>query len=486
MTSATTVSTGVTVPERVRLGRFLRRSLVLADTVSIAIGHGIAYAMSARIVGQSSYLVGRRTYAVFVAVAVVVFLITFAGQRLWTARYIADRVEELRRVAIACVVGAASMWVLAFLADVDVSRGWTLAGPLCVFVCVIVERSALRMVHRRLRSAGVLVRPVLVIGTNDEAAALRAALDADPALGYRVMGVLDPGGSSNGSGTSDVEGHADEVCREVLEAVRSRGANGVILVASALELSSANRLVRQLTRAGVHVELSSTLRDIATGRISVRPLAGFPILAVAPVDDDGWHAAAKRTFDIVVAVVGLVVASPLLVGAAIAVKASSKGPVLFRQERIGRDGTSFHVLKLRTMVVDAERRLADIAHLNEADGPLFKMRDDPRVTRVGRFLRRTSIDEIPQLVNVLRGEMSIVGPRPALAREVAAWPPDLHERLRVRPGITGMWQVEGRGELSFDDYGRYDLYYVDNWSLASDVAIVLRTVPAVLSRRGAH
>ena len=160
--------------------------------------------------------------------------------------------------------------------------------------------------------------------------------------------------------------------------------------------------------------------------------------------------------------------------------------MVFKQERIGRNGRRFKVLKLRTMVVDAEARLAAIAHLNEADGPLFKVKDDPRITRVGRFLRKTSLDELPQLVNVMRNEMSMVGPRPALPREVLEWDEELRNRLRVRPGITGMWQVNGRSDTSFEDYQRLDLYYVDNWSLVTDLLIVLKTVPAVLFSRGAR
>ena len=160
--------------------------------------------------------------------------------------------------------------------------------------------------------------------------------------------------------------------------------------------------------------------------------------------------------------------------------------MIFAQERIGRDGAPFRVLKLRTMVADAEARKAELEQHNEADGPMFKMANDPRVTKVGGFLRKLSIDEIPQFVNVLRGEMSVVGPRPALASEVEQWTDDVHDRLRVLPGITGMWQVSGRSDTTFDEYKRLDLYYVDNWSLAHDLRIVLRTFSAVVAQRGAR
>ncbi len=182
----------------------------------------------------------------------------------------------------------------------------------------------------------------------------------------------------------------------------------------------------------------------------------------------------------------LLFVAPLVLLAMLLVRRDTPGPALFRQRRVGRDGVPFTIFKLRTMVVDAEDLRDDLLHRNEADGPLFKLRDDPRVTRVGRVLRKLSIDELPQLANVILGHMSLVGPRPALPDEVASWPPELHERLRVRPGITGLWQVSGRSECSFDDYARYDLYYVDNWSLATDLAILVRTVPLVLLGNGAH
>jgi exopolysaccharide biosynthesis polyprenyl glycosylphosphotransferase len=210
------------------------------------------------------------------------------------------------------------------------------------------------------------------------------------------------------------------------------------------------------------------------------------LIYVEQIQRGGWRAVAKRVFDITVAVAALVLTAPITLVAAVAIKRSSSGPVIFAQERVGRDGETFRVFKFRTMVVDAEERLAELRAQNEADGPLFKMKQDPRVTKVGAFLRRLSIDEIPQFINVLRGEMSVVGPRPALPAEVAGWTEDVHDRLRVLPGITGMWQVSGRADTTFDEYKRLDLYYVDNWSLAHDARIVCKTFAAVLAQRGAR
>ena len=260
----------------------------------------------------------------------------------------------------------------------------------------------------------------------------------------------------------------------------------VIDASSAVESAVTNRLARDLLDQGVHVELSSTLRDISSQRLTVRPLGRFPIVYVEPVTRGGWRAWAKRTFDLMGAGGLLGLTAPIQLVVAIAVKLDTKGPVLFRQVRVGRDSEPFSVLKIRTMVVDAEARLAELRELNEADGPLFKMSNDPRITRVGRFLRVTSLDELPQLWNVMRGDMSLVGPRPALPHETEEWDSLLTQRLRVKPGITGMWQVNGRSDTSFEDYTRLDLYYVDNWSLVIDLAILAKTVPVVLFRRGAH
>jgi exopolysaccharide biosynthesis polyprenyl glycosylphosphotransferase len=194
----------------------------------------------------------------------------------------------------------------------------------------------------------------------------------------------------------------------------------------------------------------------------------------------------KRAFDVVFATLGLLVGLPLLVLLAMAIKLDSRGPALFRQQRVGLGGRRFHVWKFRTMVVDAESLLVDLRGRNEADGPLFKIKNDPRVTRVGRWLRQFSLDELPQLWNVLRGEMSLVGPRPALPAEMERWGPQVYRRIEVKPGITGLWQVNGRADLTFDDYVRLDLHYVANWSIWMDITLLARTVLTVVRRSGAY
>jgi exopolysaccharide biosynthesis polyprenyl glycosylphosphotransferase len=242
-----------------------------------------------------------------------------------------------------------------------------------------------------------------------------------------------------------------------------------------------NRMVRDLHRHRVHVQLSSGISGIHHRRMRVQTVGCQPLIYVEPTRLSLLQSAAKRGLDIVGAIVGILVGAPLVMFAALVVKLGDRGPALFAQQRVGRDGRTFMMFKLRTMRVDAEERLRDLCDQNERDGPLFKITDDPRVTRVGRFLRATSIDELPQLLNVLAGSMSLVGPRPALPTEVDQF---AHAEVRhaVRPGITGLWQVEARDSPSFNTYQRLDLFYVENWSVWLDLAVLLRTGRAVISR----
>jgi exopolysaccharide biosynthesis polyprenyl glycosylphosphotransferase len=410
------------------------------------------------------------------------WLAIFANQRLYNTRFIGRRIDEFRRVVNASVLGTLTVALVANVFGILPSRGGLLLLGISAVVVVTIEREIARRIFLRLRSGGQMVRTVVIAGANPEGRDIAAMLQAEPWLGYKVVGFVD----DNAPVREPVPGVPLLGGVAELPGILQQYPNAsVIVAASAVESAVTNRLARDLLDQGVHVELSSTLRDISSQRLTVRPLGRFPIVYVEPVTRGGWRAWAKRTFDIVGATVGLLLTSPILLAVAIAVKLDSRGPVLFRQIRVGRDSEPFPVLKIRTMVVDAEARLAELRELNEADGPLFKMANDPRITRVGRFLRVTSLDELPQLWNVLRGDMSLVGPRPALPHETEEWDALLTQRLRVKPGITGMWQVSGRSDTSFEDYTRLDLYYVDNWSLATDLAILAKTIPVVLLRQGA-
>ena len=402
-----------------------------------------------------------------------IWTVALAHQSLYKSRRISRGIDETVRIARAVFTAVGGISVVSVTTKIDVSRVWLVLVLVLSVVLLTSERFTVRLWFRRLRREGRMMRKVMILGTNDEGRAVHDNLMSDPSLGYEVVGFID-----------DHVGDLPVAPDVVLENLRRLGAQGVIIAATSIDLNSSNQLIRGLTEAGIHVELSSTLCDIAHDRLTVRPLGRFPMVYIEPVRRNGWRAIAKRSFDMTFAALLLVITAPMVATACLLVRLGSPGPMLFRQTRIGRDGTTFSLLKIRSMYSDAEDRLAEVAHLNEVEGPIFKIRDDPRITPIGRFLRKASLDELPQLVNVLRGEMSLVGPRPALPTEAAQWDPSLHRRLRVRPGITGMWQVHGRGSAG-TDYAQLDLYYVDNWSLLADLSIIVRTVPVVLLRRGA-
>jgi exopolysaccharide biosynthesis polyprenyl glycosylphosphotransferase len=270
------------------------------------------------------------------------------------------------------------------------------------------------------------------------------------------------------------------------QAIHDFGIDTVVIATRGVDAAVTTRLMRRLADTGVHIELSFAVRDVAQDRLVVTERGRLAVAHVLPPIRSGWRAFAKRSFDVTLAVGTMLLAAPLLLIFAVAIKLDSSGPVFFRQKRVGRNGEPFGMMKLRTMVTNADALKAELASRNEAAGPLFKMRDDPRVTRVGRLLRKTSLDELPQLWNVVRGDMSLVGPRPAIPDEVSAWTPDLYHRLRVRPGLSGLWQISGRSDATFESYEHLDLYYTDNWSLARDLWIIARTIPAVLAQRGAR
>jgi exopolysaccharide biosynthesis polyprenyl glycosylphosphotransferase len=268
--------------------------------------------------------------------------------------------------------------------------------------------------------------------------------------------------------------------------VREVGADTVAVCGSAsTEPGELRRLAWQLEGTGVDLVVAPQLTDIAGPRVHIRPVEGLPLLYVEEPTLSGVAWLIKNLLDRVVAAVGLLILSPVFLALALAIRLGDKGPVFFRQMRVGREGKTFRVWKFRTMYVDAEERLAALVDQNESDGLLFKIKNDPRVTPVGRFLRASSLDELPQLINVLLGEMSLVGPRP-LPAEDGDFLGDVRRRLLVRPGMTGLWQVSGRSDLSWDDAVRLDLYYVDNWSLTFDLTILWRTIGVVLRTKGAY
>jgi exopolysaccharide biosynthesis polyprenyl glycosylphosphotransferase len=458
--------------------------VVLADVVTVMTALTVAFVLLELVPGAGLPDYGLPQYAILGAIATPLWIAFFFHYRLYSTTHISSIAQEFGRIVHAAMASVVAMAFLGFMLKFFVSRAWLMLSLACGVVLVAAERALLREMFRRLRRRGRMLRSVVIVGWNHEGRAIADMLTDDPALGYRVVGAVD-------DDAGDDEAAADQprvVGRmyEALDAVQRTGANTVIVATTGIDFHEVNSLVRQLSEAGIHVELSSSLRDIAAKRLTVRSLGRFPVAYVEPVQLKGWPATAKRAFDVTLAAMALVVLSPLFVAIALAIKLSApREPVLFKQERLGKDNSTFKMLKFRTMRTEPQPAVPQVDR-SHPRWPLYKDPADRRITPIGRHLRRLSLDELPQLWNVLRGEMSLVGPRPALPAEAEFWTSDLRQRLIVKPGITGMWQVSGRADASFEAYRRLDLFYVDNWSLWTDLAILVKTVPALLSRRGAY
>lgn len=455
-----------------RQQQMLRNRLVAADATSLT---------AAWIIVLATGTPGRRL-AIAVA-AVGVTLAVLASQRFYRPGAVRGTVRDVQRAVPAVGAGTAAAALVALVLDAaSPSTARLVAGAGVALGALTLVRSAYSTWLRANRLAGRFSRPVVLIGGNDEADALDELLQVHPELGFRVVGVV-------ASPDHLVASLADRVpwlgdLDEAVQVVERIGVTDVVIASTAVPYRVLQRLARQLPAAGVGVQLSAGIRGVAHRRLRWQSLAHEALLTLEPRERARWQAAAKRALDVVVAALCLVLTSPLLALAAVAVKLQDGGSVLFTHDRVGLHGRRFRVVKLRTMVPDAEHRLDNLRQLNERrDGPLFKVDNDPRVTRVGKLLRDTSVDELPQLVNVLRGEMSLVGPRPALASEAEQFDEELRsERLSVRPGITGLWQIEARDNPAFGAYRRLDLFYVENWSIGLDLMILWATLGRVAGR----
>ncbi len=465
---------------RQRIGRHikvptLRRALYLLDVLAVGAAWLVALQSSwGPEVGNATpaRLAGELAFVVATTIAVI------GAQRLYLARVCGVRAVEIARLARAAVLSGLAAYFGARVLGLSIPPLRLGVGMAAGFVLLANFRSAFDWWLKSARAHGRFSRPVVIVGADDEGIELFRLLSAHPELGFSISGVVGRLEDAPlwGNGAPWL-GEIDET----LAAVRAAQATGVIIAAGAVPPVELNRLVRYLTAAGVHVQWSSGLRGIAQRRLRSLPLAYEPLMYLEPLGLARWQFVLKRSIDLVLASMLLVVTAPLLLLAAVAIKLQDGGPVLFRQERIGYHGRPLQLVKLRTMVPGAEQHLADVP--NDRDGgPLFKAASDPRRTRVGRVLELTSIDELPQLINVLRGSMSLVGPRPALRSEVAQFDDELLERLSVVPGITGLWQIEARDNPAFHAYRRLDLFYVENWSVTLDFAILLGTIRTIMLR----
>lgn len=433
----------------------LRNVLVGTDVVAVASTWFLVLGPMGGFRGSTGGL------AVAVCAITAATLAFMASQQLYLARVCRIRAVEISRLVRVSAVAGVLVHLIGPRWDVAPSASQAVAAVVGLAVSLTMMRGLYTTWLRRRRSDGRHQRPVVVVGSRDEANAIQLLIQSHPQLGLQAVATVGP-------------------AADLMQALEDHRSDTVVVATGAFSSAELNRISRLLLDSGVHVHLSTGLTGIDHRRLRAQPLAREPMFYLEPLRISPWQEAAKRALDIVGSVVSLTLVLPVLATAAIAIKLDDGGPVLFRHKRVGRDGAMFTIFKLRTMVPNADRQLHLVAGANQRTGPLFKSHHDPRVTRVGRMLRATSIDELPQLFNVLLGTMSLVGPRPALAHEVAEFDAELRSRERVRPGITGLWQIEGRDDPSFDAYRRLDLYYIENWSLELDIVILLATAKAVM------
>ncbi|MGH3735445.1 MAG: sugar transferase [Micromonosporaceae bacterium] len=414
------------------------------------------------------------------------WVIVLWGHGAYDRRYLGLGTDEFKRVLRASLTVVAIVSFLTLTLKFDASRLAVATSLLATLFFLLIMRYAARRVLHVFRKRGLGIHRMLLVGSLQDALEVNAVVARNPFAGLTPVGIYLTQGRAAARGAQTPLPLYTGRDRDPVELVGDLGADTIAVCGSAGSNSTdLRRLAWQLEGTGIDLVVAPQLTDIAGPRVHVRPVEGLPLLHVEEPTLSGVGWLAKYFMDRIGAGLGLLALSPLLVATAILIKVTSPGPVFFRQARVGREGKQFRVWKFRTMYTDAEDRLAHLVDQNETDGLLFKIKQDPRITPLGRWLRRTSIDELPQLINVLRGEMSLVGPRP-LPAEDGDFLGDVRRRLLVRPGITGLWQVSGRSDLSWDDAVRLDLYYVDNWSLAFDLVILWRTISAVVRSAGAY
>jgi exopolysaccharide biosynthesis polyprenyl glycosylphosphotransferase len=427
---------------------------------------------------------GTGLYLLFTLLLPVLWVIMVRLAGGYDSRFIGVGTEEFRRVFNAGISLTAGVAILSYATKTDLARGYVVIALPSLTVLDLLARLTLRKRLHKLRALGSCMRKVVVVGHPDVVADLGKMLRRETYHGLQVVAACVVGTArGNEIDSIPVVGGLDAVADTV-----ERYDADTVAVLSCPEMSGTmlRSLAWELEKAGTDLCVAPALLDVAGPRTTIRPVAGLPLLHMDHPEFTGTRRVVKAAFDRTTAAVALLILSPLFLAILLIIRLADRGPGLFHQTRVGQDGRAFQVHKFRTMVVDAEERKGRLAALNDSDGVLFKMRRDPRVTPVGAWLRRWSLDELPQLLNVLAGNMSLVGPRPALPQEAALYGDHVRRRLAVKPGITGLWQVNGRSDLSWDESVRLDLRYVENWSFMLDLQILWKTASAVLRGAGAY
>ncbi|HEX7421899.1 MAG TPA: sugar transferase [Thermoanaerobaculia bacterium] len=393
-----------------------------------------------------------------------------------------ETITILRVVA----VGNLLLATLAYLLPLrQLSRVWFVLFVVLSTILLVAEKILLRVLARYVRSKGLNYRTVLIVGTGRRALDVARMIVNHKYWGYKILGFVSDGHRlSNGWARYRIFGAVPDL-KKILEQGHAEPIDEIVFAVTRKKLDEMKQIFLMCEELGIRTRVAMNIFQNRVARLEVEEIEGIPFLTFTTTPSDETELAFKRALDVAVSMLILVLTAPVLLIAALAIRLSSPGSVLFKQERIGLNGRIFTLYKFRTMIEDAHERRGEVTHLNEMTGPVFKAKDDPRVTAVGRWMRRFSLDEIPQLWNVLKGDMSLVGPRPPIPEEVASYHRWHRRRLSMKPGLTCLWQISGRNQIDFDRWMQMDLQYIDNWSPSLDLKILLRTIPAVLSGRGA-
>jgi exopolysaccharide biosynthesis polyprenyl glycosylphosphotransferase len=432
-----------------------------------------------------SYYHPLTAYLPFALLFTLLMLVTFRMDRVyqrWSGR---QWLDQIYRIINATAKSTVVMLAVTFLLQpLEYSRLLLIEAGFIATVLLSMSRAIQNTIIGQLHKRGVGAYRTIIVGAGEVGRTIMRTVVARPGLGYRIVGFVDDNPEKGNSNIGRFEGLGP--ISKLPALVEERDIDEVIITLPWMYHRKIMGVVRACERKNVNVHIVPDLFQMSLSRVDVDDLGGVPLVGVREVGFGQKVRTIKRAIDIVGAALGLTLGAPLLGLIAAAIRLDSPGPIIFRQTRVGANGEHFEMYKFRSMVEDAEEELDELRDLNEVDGPIFKMKDDPRVTRVGRILRRTSLDELPQLWNVLRGDMSLVGPRPPLPSEVTEYMEWHKKRLEVRPGVTGLWQVSGRSLVSFDEQCLLDIYYIENWSLWLDFKILLRTIPQVLFGNGAY
>ena len=407
-----------------------------------------------------------------ILVIAAIWIAIFSVSGLYAIRASRRAIDEIASIFLACSTGILLIIVgIFFRRELFASRFVVLASWVLAFVFVVIERAIVRVIQHAVLTRGIGVHNLVIIGKNGAAGDIVGYTNAHPSLGYRIVERFD-----------DVD---DALFSSLVSRMQTGRIDEIIMASPGASKEETLRVLDFCNEFHLMFRYTADLFDTQASNIDIQTLAGIPIIEIKRTRLDGWGKILKRTFDIIGSSILLVLLSPFLLVIGTIIKLDSDGPIIKTLERVGEGGKYFKLYKFRSMVKNAEALKEQLLDKNERNGPLFKMKNDPRITRIGRFLRRTSIDELPQLINVLKGEMSLVGPRPHEPDEVARYEKHHKKLLTIKPGITGMAQTSGRSNLTFDDEARLDTYYIENWSLKLDIQILSKTPWVVLSMRSA-